>query len=84
MAKKSKETPAERAQKIIRVRAAGQRNYERSDNMLMALAAEVGVGVEMPLNDTGKKAVIIDRFDGKNIVWQPCAARRFELKIIES
>jgi hypothetical protein len=88
MAKPKQKTPGpehtKKAQRYLRVHDSGKRSYERADGMLAALAAELGAGAEIPLNETGKKAVIIDRFDGKNLVWQPCAARRYELKIKEA
>jgi hypothetical protein len=89
MAKRKKpKTPGpehtKKAQRYLQVHESGKRSYERADGMLAELAAELGAGTEIPLNETGKKAVIVDRFAEKNLVWQPCAARRYELKIKEA
>lgn len=88
MAKPKQKTPGaehtKMVQRYMRVHDSGKRSYERADNLLACLAVEPGAGAEIPLNETGKKAVIIDRFADKNLVWQPCAARRYELKIKEA
>jgi hypothetical protein len=88
MAKPKKKPPGpehtKKAQRYLRIHESGKRSYERADGLLASLAAELGDGAEIPLNETGKKAIIIDRFADKNLVWQPCAARRWELKIKEA
>jgi hypothetical protein len=60
----------------------GRRAYQRADQMLAELAAEIGAG-EVMLADK-QKAVIVDRFAEKDIVWTPCAARRWEVKVVEA
>jgi hypothetical protein len=60
----------------------GRRAYQRADQMLAELAAEIGAG-EVMLADK-QKAVILDRFAEKDIVWTPCAARRWEVKVVEA
>jgi hypothetical protein len=59
----------------------GRRAYQRADQMLAELAAGIGAS-KVPLAD-GQLAVIVDRFAEKDIVWQPCAARRWDVKVME-
>lgn len=76
----------DRAAKVAaysRAKEAGKRGYQRADRILGELAAEMTPGEEIVLNEQGRKAVLVDKFDGKNIVWNPCAARRWELEVVE-
>jgi hypothetical protein len=79
--RKSNENIADKVARYLRAHDAGKRNYAKADRLLAELAKEAGVDIEIPLNDSGKKAIIKDRFKDKNLVFQPCAARRYELKI---
>ena len=81
MSKKVKESLADKVQSYLRAHDAGKRNYAKADRLLKEIADEAGIGVDIPLGENGKKAVVIDRFKGKDLVFQPAAARRFELKI---
>jgi hypothetical protein len=81
MSKKPKESVADKVASYLRAHDAGKRNYAKADRLLKEIAEEAGVGEEIALGENGKKAVVIDRFKDKDIVFQPCAARKFELKI---
>lgn len=74
MGKPKRKTPGpehtKKAQRYLRVHESGKRSYERADGLLASLAVELGAGAEIPLNETGKKAVLIDRFADK----KPCLA----------
>jgi len=83
MTKKAKTDPAAKALAYLRAKESGKRAYARADRLLTELAAEVKPGSEIALNDSGRKAILKDRFEDKNIVWTPCAARRLELEVIE-
>lgn len=79
--KAAPEPPAEKVRRYLRAHDAGKRNYAKADRLLGELAKEVGPGVEITLDGTGKKAVLVDRFKDKDLVFQPCGARRWELKV---
>ena len=84
--KKPKEDTVEKVQRYLRAREVGKRGYERADRIIHELAADVLPGTEIKLNEQGRKAVLRDRFEdfkGKDIIWTPCAARRWDLEIIE-
>ncbi len=81
MTKKPKADPAEKVRQYLRAHDAGKRNYAKADRLLAELAKEVGPGVEIVLSDTGKKAILKDRFKDKDLVFQPCGARRWELEV---
>jgi hypothetical protein len=78
---KTKDDLAKKVTAYLRAREAGKRGYERADALITEIAAELKPGQEIELTVTGRKAVLIDRFKGEEIVWQPCAARRWEIKI---
>jgi hypothetical protein len=73
--------PAEKVAAYLRAHDAGKRNYAKADRLLKEIAEEAGVGVDIPLGENGKKAVVVDRFKDKDLVFQPAAARRYELKV---
>lgn len=74
---------AKKAKKYLAAKEAGKRGYERADRLLAEIAADIKPGAEIALSDSGRKAILVDRFAEKDIVWTPCAARRWELKIVE-
>lgn len=77
---------SELAQKVLRCIAArekGGRHYKRADRALDEIAAAVKPGEEIPLNEAGRKAVLVDLYADKNVVFKPCGVRRYELKVIE-
>jgi hypothetical protein len=72
--------------RYLRAREAGKRAYQRADRLMQQIATQAEPGEEVPLNDVGRKAVLTDRFAdalGKGVIWTPCAARRWDLEIIE-
>ena len=70
---------AAKVRRCLRSKVLGKRHYERADNLLREIATEIEPGQAITLGD-GKKVVLIDRYAGKDIVWQPCAARKWELE----
>jgi hypothetical protein len=93
-AKKKKKTAAAKprfdlAELVARchaAREAGKRGYQRADRLLTEIAAAVKPGETIRLNSAGRSAVLHDRFaeaGPKAVIWTPCAARRYELEIIE-
>ena len=74
---------ADRVLRYLAARESGKRAYERADRLIAEIAASVEPGREIALNESGRKAVLNDRFEGRDLVWTPCGARRWELKVIE-
>lgn len=88
MAKKRTSEKPSVAELVVRhekARRAGSRAYQRADRLIKQIAAAVAPGEEIELSAAGRKAVLIDKFANRDadIIWTPCAARRWELKIIE-
>jgi hypothetical protein len=85
--KKPKKLTAEQlADRVVRYLAAkesGKRAYQRADRLIAELAAQGVAGKDIALNESGRKALLVDRFDGKDLIWTPCGARRWEIKVIE-
>lgn len=78
-----REKLATKVRRYLVAKQAGKRGYQRSDRLLEEIAQQSKAGAVIPLDRRGRRAVLRDRFAQKNIVWQPCAARRWELEIIE-
>ena len=74
---------ASKVARYLKAKEAGKRAYERSDRLMAEIAKEAKPGEEIVLNVAGRKAVLHDRFAEKDLVWTPCGARRWELKVIE-
>lgn len=78
---------AELVNRYQKARQAGKRGYERADRLIQELAKAVKPGEEVKLNEAGRKMVLHDRFAEASqkggAIWTPCAARRWELEIIE-
>lgn len=89
MPKRKEPCLAELAAQYQRAHNAGQRAYARADRLLQQIAecvSPASLGEEIDLG-RGRKLILKDRFEdreGKGVIWQPCAARRWELKIIEA
>lgn len=75
----------EKVQRYLKAREAGKRGYKRADRLIKEIAAAVKPGQEIVLNESGRKVVLVDKFAAAkdDIVWTPCAARRWDLEIIE-
>lgn len=87
MSTKKKTDLGEKVQRYIRARESGKRGYERADRLIREIAASVEPGAEISLNENGRKAVLVDKYAAaadKGIIWTPCAARRWDLEIIEA
>jgi hypothetical protein len=85
-AKKQVADLGEKVRRYLKAHEAGKRGYERADRLMKEIAANAKPGDEISLNETGKKAVLVDNFAAaadKGIIWNPCAARRWKLEIIE-
>lgn len=80
---KTKPEVAARVKEYLAAKEAGKRGYERADRLLAELAESLSPGAEISLNAAGRKAKLKDRFAEKSIVWTPCAARRWEIEVIE-
>lgn len=63
-----------------KAKASGKRAYARADDLLAQIAESVAPGEEIDLGP-GQRAVLIDRFADKIIVWTPCGARRWDLEV---
>jgi hypothetical protein len=89
MSKAAKEKPsvADLVSRYQKAKQAGRRGYERADRLIQELAKTVDPGEEVKLNDAGRKIILHDRFAEASqkggAIWTPCAARRWELEIIE-
>ena len=61
----------------------GKKNYARADRLLQEIATEIEPG---QIIKTGEKngLKLKDKFFEKDIVWTPCAARRWELEEVET
>jgi hypothetical protein len=87
---KGNEALREVADRYFRAHRQGERGYKRADAILTEIAKILKPGEAIPLNENGRRAVLVDQFlekDGKTpkvIVWNPCAARRFKLEIVEA
>lgn len=78
MSKKPQLTPAEKLAKSNHKRELGKKNYAESDRLVKELVQEVGAGVPIP--GTMPPVMIVDRFKESDVVFQPAAARRYEVK----
>lgn len=67
--------------RYVRAKEAGRRAYKRSD-VLMAKIVAQWPGEDVQISEK-LKAKLKDNFAEKGIVWTPCAARRWELDIVD-
>lgn len=75
----------ELALRYERAHQSGKRCYARADRLLQEIAARIPSGEEVEIGG-GRKLLLTDRFldlEGKGIIWTPCAARRYDLKIVQ-
>lgn len=73
-----------KAKKYFRARAIGKANYARADRLLQEIVAAIRPGMAIPLDDAGKKAVLVDLYaDGKLVVFRAHGIRRYDLEIEE-
>lgn len=84
--KKQSRGVADLVTRYQRARESGKRGYQRADRIMCEIVATVKPGEEIELSGSGRKAVLLDRFaeaEKSGVIWTPCAARRWDLKIIE-
>lgn len=84
--KRAKADVADLVARYQRAREAGKRGYERADRLIREIAQTVKPGDEIPLNEVGRKAILRDKFADhgeKAVIWTPCAARRWDIEIVE-
>lgn len=85
MPKKAPKKPdvAELMRKYIRSKEAGRKAYKRSDGLMQQIAAIAKPGEQVELSEK-LAARLKDNFDtDKGIIWTPCAARRWDLEIVD-
>lgn len=82
MKKTSKETLVSKVQRAVRARALGMKNYKRADALLAQVRKLVQPGEVVKISDQ-KAYKLVDKFEGKDIVWNPCAARRWDLEEVD-
>jgi hypothetical protein len=66
-------------QRAVRTRDMGKRAYKRADALLSEIVKEMKVGQVVQVSNE-RAYELVDNFAGKDIVWNPCAARRWELE----
>lgn len=75
------ESLAKKVQGYFRAKDLGKKWYGRADALMAEIAIEAKPGELIPLGADGKKAVLIDKFKDRKIVWTPCAARPYDLEV---
>ena len=79
MSKKTEKlSPAEKLSKAERLYELGKKRYAERDRLIKEIVLEVGDGVAIP--GTMPPVMIVDRFKQDDVVFQPAAARRYEVK----
>lgn len=72
---------ATKVRKYFRAKAIGKANYAKADKLLAEIVAQTAVGHEIPLNSAGRKAVLVDVFEGKLVAYRAHGIRRYELEM---
>jgi len=79
-----KQTPREKRIALVKAYrqklAIGAKFYAQADELLEQILAKMKPGTRVKIGD-GLWAVVVDRFEDGNKVWQPVATKRFELQI---
>lgn len=70
--------------KFISTKARAKKMYERADAVLAEISGRMKPGDEVPLTESGKKAVLLDNFAGKQIVWGHGGVRHYEIEVIDA
>jgi hypothetical protein len=65
--------------RAVRAREQGKRAYKRADALIAEIVKEMEPGQTVKVS-TEKAYELVDKFAGKEIVWNPCAARRWEFE----
>ena len=64
--------------------ARAKKLYERADTILEEIAQQLKPGDAVALTEDGKKAVLLDNYAGKNIVWGHGGVRRYAIEIVDA
>jgi hypothetical protein len=75
---------AELIRKFLRAKARAKKLYDRADVHLAEIAKAIKPGDEVPLTEDGKKAVLIDNFAGKSVVWGHGGVRHYDIDVIDA
>lgn len=75
-----KETVVDLVKRYRQKSAIGAKFYAQADEVLQQIIRRLKVNRRLRVGD-GLYAVLVDRFDEENKVWQPVAMKRFELQI---
>lgn len=70
---------ADKVSRCLRSKELGKKHYARADALMAEIAKEIDPGT--PIKLSGKIVTLVDRFADREIVWTPCAARPYELKV---
>lgn len=80
MPRKTQSDLASKVRRAIKAHKLGKKHYELADALKKEIAREVEPGEKIPLNEK-EYAVLKDNFADKDIVWNPCAARRWDIEV---
>ena len=78
---KKKADVADLIRRYVRAKEAGKRAYKRSDALMAEIVAQ-WPGEDVRISEK-LKVKLKDNFAEKGIVWTPCAARRWELEVVD-
>lgn len=70
--------------KFLGTKARAKKMYERADAVLAEISSRMKPGDEVQLTESGKKAVLLDNFAGKQIVWGHGGVRHYEIEVIDA
>jgi len=70
---------AAKIQRAVRSRELGKKHYARADMLMAEIAKELEPGQVIKIS-AERAYQLEDKFAGTEIVWTPCAARRWNLK----
>lgn len=79
---KKKPDVADLVKRYLRAKDSGRKAYKRSDALMEEIAKAMKPGEDVPISEK-LKARLKDNFAEKGIVWTPCAARRWELEVVD-
>ena len=83
-ATKRKADTAELIRKFLRTKKHAKKLWDRADAYLVEIAKSMKPGNEVPLSEDGKKAVLIDNFAGKAVVWGHGGVRHYDIEVIDA
>jgi hypothetical protein len=83
-ATKRKPDLADKVRAFLRAKKNAKKLYDRADNHLREIAKQLKPGDEVPLTVDGKKAVLIDNWAGKDIVWGHGGVRHYDIEVLDA